>query len=375
MRSRENYTPHIAAALALTLGILVIFQTYIFREPTRIQADVTADHVAVVAAGSELYTQNCAACHGDNGEGGVGPALNSHDLLTMTVDEAFFSLTRTGIPGTTMPAWGQTFGGPFTDEQLGQLVAFIRTWEETAPKIVPVVEAPDPSRGAEIFSHTCAICHGVDGFGLDETPALNDLQRLSRLDNAWYRNTIAHGRPAKGMPTWGTVLSPAQINDVVALIDVWREGETITVTLPLATYVSNALFAIREFDAADAEFYLSAALAVADDTQAAEIREILDLVRENQLFVAESRVATLLPPEEMGRALYTTNCASCHGEEGNGDTGPGLHTNPFVQAQNDEGLIDFILAGRNNTPMNGFEGMLTEDELRNVVLLLRSWQD
>lgn len=375
MRSGENYTPHITVALCLTLGILVVFQMYILREPARIEADLSADHEAVVASGRQLYSQNCAACHGDNGEGGVGPALNSHDLLTLTVDEALFSLTRTGIPGTTMPAWGQAFGGPFTDEQLSQLVAYIRTWEATAPEITSLVEAPSPARGAEIFSQTCSICHGENGLGSDDTPAVNDLQRLGRLDNAWYRNTIAHGRPAKGMPTWGTVLSPAQIDDVVALIDLWRAGETVTVARPLAAYVNSALFAIREFDAVDAEFYLNAALAVADDTQAAEIREIIDLVRENQLFVAESRVATLLPPEEMGGALFRTNCASCHGEDGTGDTGPNLHTNGFVQAQSDEGLVDFILTGRNSTPMNGFEGILTEDELRNVVLLLRSWQD
>ena len=66
---------------------------------------------------------------------------------------------------------------------------------------------------------------------------------------------------AKGMPTWGTVLSPAQIDDLVALIAVWREGETVSAETSLATLLNNALFAIRDFDPEDAEFYLNAALA------------------------------------------------------------------------------------------------------------------
>lgn len=375
MRLRENHTPFIAVAFGLTLIILIVFQIYIFREPSRIQAQEAADRASAIAAGHELYAGNCAACHGEAGEGGVGPALNARDFLTITPDEALFNLIRTGVPGTGMPAWGQALGGAFTDEQVAQLVAYVRSWEPDAPEIAAVVETPDPVRGAAIYSRTCSICHGQNGEGTDRAPALNDPRRLSRLDDAWYRNTIAHGRPARGMPTWGTVLSPLQIDDVVALVAVWREGRTVSEDVPLATYLVNALFAIREFDAVDAEFYLEGALAVANEAQAAEILEIIELVRENQLFVAQSHVATLLPPEEMGQALYTNNCASCHGVDGRGGLGPNLHDNAFIQSLSDEDLTHFILAGRRGTAMNGFEGILTEEELSNVVSLLRSWQD
>lgn len=373
MRTRENYTPHLAATVGLTLSILIVFQVYILREPARIRADVAADEVAAISAGHDLYVGNCRSCHGENGEGGVGPALNSRELLTTTSDEALFSLTRTGVPGTEMPAWGQTFGGPFTDEQVAELVTFIRSWEETAPEIVPVIEAPDPVRGAAMYARTCFVCHGENGLGTDQAPALNDPQRLNRLDDAWYRNTIARGRPARGMPTWGTVLSPAQINDLVALIAAWREGETVVAEIPLAVYISDALFAIQDFDPEDAEFYLNEALSRADPVQAEEIREIIELVRENQLFVAQSRVAALLPPEEMGQAVFSTNCAACHGSEGTGGIGPNLHDNTFIQSRDDDALIAFILAGRG--AMKGFEGILAEEELQNVVTLLRSWQE
>ncbi|HEX9597619.1 MAG TPA: cytochrome c, partial [Anaerolineales bacterium] len=147
MRPRENYTPFITAGLSLTLAILATFQVYIWREPTRIQAVEAADRLAAETAGRTLYADNCADCHGGNGEGKRGPALNSRELLKTTTDETLFNLTRTGVPGTVMPAWGQSFGGPFTDEQVRQIVAFIRAWEPTAPELTEEVAAPDPGRG------------------------------------------------------------------------------------------------------------------------------------------------------------------------------------------------------------------------------------
>ena len=375
MRPKENYTPFVAVAFGLTLGILILFQLHAWREPGRIEAVGAADPASSVAAGHDLYAENCAACHGDNGEGGIAPGLNSRDLLQTTGDEALFNLTRTGIPGSTMPAWGQSFGGPFTDEQVVQLVSFIRAWEPNAPEPTPVATAADPARGALIYGQTCAVCHGENGQGGDEAPALNDAERLGKLNDAWYRNTITHGRPAKGMPTWGTVLSPAQINDVVALLAAWREGDTIVANIPLTRYLSNGLFAIREFDQPDAEFFLNAALTQADSSQAEVIQEVIALVQENRLFEAEAALVTLLPPEEMGRALYESNCAPCHGSDGSGDLGPGLRPSTYISGKDDEELIALFLSGRNGTAMDSFEGILTEEELGNIIILLRAWQE
>jgi mono/diheme cytochrome c family protein len=375
MRSKENHTPFIAIVFGLTLCILAVFQIYILREPARIEAVEAEDHALAVAAGRELYVENCAACHGENGEGDLAPALNSQELLKTTSDEALYSLTRTGVPGSIMPAWGQTFGGPFTDEQIAQLVTFIRSWEPAAPEPTPVDTAPNPARGALIYDQTCSVCHGQNGSGTDLAPALNDPERLGKLNDAWYRNTIAHGRPAKGMPTWGTVLSPAQINDVVALLAAWREGDAVSANIPLTRYLSNGLFALRQFDRPDAEFFLRAALSQADDLQADVIQEVIDLVQENRLFEAETSLITLLPPGEMGRALYESNCAPCHGSMGEGGLGPVLSPSSFIQSNSDEELLACILAGRSGTAMDGFEGILTEEELGNLLFVLRDWQE
>lgn len=375
MRRKENFTPYFSIALGLSLAIMVTFQVYIFREPTRIAADKERDHQAAVADGDELYSENCIACHGINGEGGVGPALNNRSLLEAASDEVLFNLTRTGIPGTIMPAWGQPFGGPFTDEQLANIVAFVRSWEPTAPDILPVVNLPDPARGAAIFVQTCFVCHGENGKGTEFGPAINDPERLADLEDAWYRQTIANGRPAKGMPTWGTILSPGQINDLVALIAEWREGRDVIAEIPYTRYITNALFAIRQFDRADAEFFLNASLNVVESSQRSDIQEVIRLVQANRLFEAEAALISLLPPEQMGLAIYESSCASCHGGDGTGGLGPNLHSNSFILTLSDEELVQFILQGRPGTAMNGFDGILLEDDLVNLVTALRLWQD
>lgn len=374
MRPREHYTPFVAAGLSLTLAILATFQVYIWREPARIQAVEAADRLVAETSGRALYADNCTDCHGQNGEGKIGPALNSQELLKTTTDETLFNLIRTGIPGTTMPAWGQSFGGPFSDEQVMQIVAFIRVWEPTAPELTSVVATPDPVRGAAIFTTTCFICHGENGQGTDRAPALNDPERLKEFDDAWYRSTIAHGRPAKGMPTWGTVLSPGQINDLVALLAAWREGQTVTLTIPFTKHLGSALFALRQFDRLDAVFYLNAALIQANSQQAEEIQAALDLIKENHLAEAEARLITLLPPEAMGQELFATNCAPCHGNDGTGGLGKTLHNSRFIKSKSDDELIAFILVGRKGTAMDGFEGILTPEELSNIIALMRTWQ-
>ena len=235
MRATENYTPHVVVGLGMSLAILVAFQFYLLREPGRIAGVLAADKSQAVAAGSSLFDKNCAACHGSQGEGDVGPALNDKQFLASTGDDTIFSLISSGVPGTRMPAWNQVHGGPLTDENVSQLVTFIRAWEAAAPDRQATPVAGDAARGAQIFSSVCFICHGIDGAGTDRAPKLNDPALLNQFDDAWFRDTIMTGRPAQGMPTWGTVLSPQQVADVLALIDQWRATAGVSQPTPAPT--------------------------------------------------------------------------------------------------------------------------------------------
>ncbi len=223
MRKREDYTRLTVIALVFSVGILVAFQIYILREPNRIQAVLAADQAEQVTRGQKLFADNCATCHGKNGEGDIGPALNSRKFLQTADDSVIFGLIGSGVPGTGMPSWAQANGGPFTDEQINDLVGFIRHWQATATDVAKPTPTPNPALGATIFNSVCYVCHGVNGVGTDRAPALNSQALLSQFDDNWFRQTISQGRPSQGMPTWGKVLSPEQINAVVAYIRQWQK--------------------------------------------------------------------------------------------------------------------------------------------------------
>lgn len=98
--------------------------------PEPIQIDVD-DPEEMLALGERIFNATCAACHGENGSGGTGPALNSQQVLTKLSDEQIWQAIVNGgrRPNSTMPA----FGDRLTSTELEALVGFIRSWEPTAP--------------------------------------------------------------------------------------------------------------------------------------------------------------------------------------------------------------------------------------------------
>lgn len=223
MKKSENHVGLFAAALGLSVGIVCVFQLYLLREPERIQSVLAADKSQQVARGQQLFTENCATCHGKNGEGDIGPTLNSKKLLQSADNGVLFSLISSGVPGTAMPSWSQQHGGPFTDEQINDLVGFVRNWQATAIDVVKPTPTPNPAQGATIYKSTCFACHGANGEGTKTAPALNSQALLTKFDDDWLRKTISQGSPTKGMPTWGRVLSPQQIDAVTAFIRQWQK--------------------------------------------------------------------------------------------------------------------------------------------------------
>jgi cytochrome c oxidase subunit 2 len=60
----------------------------------------------LLAKGKEVYDGKCAACHGANGEGGVGPAIAGSAFATGALD-GHLDVAINGVPGTAMQAFGQ----------------------------------------------------------------------------------------------------------------------------------------------------------------------------------------------------------------------------------------------------------------------------
>jgi len=122
-----------AIGAVLLFAMVLVFPLYRWYEPTS-RTDARAEQQSSLArSGEALWSLNCASCHGLNGEGGIGPALNSEQFLTSSTDDQFQLLVSVGVPGTQMSAYSQDFGGPLTSEQIKALSLYVRSWEETAP--------------------------------------------------------------------------------------------------------------------------------------------------------------------------------------------------------------------------------------------------
>jgi len=127
----RHYTWGLVFMVVLILG----FVLYGIQEPS-LRAQAARDQQRSYAQiGTGLFASNCATCHGRAGTGGTAPTLNSKQFLTSTSDEQARLLISGGVSGTSMPAWSLDFGGPLTDEQIRQLVAYLRSLEPNAPSV------------------------------------------------------------------------------------------------------------------------------------------------------------------------------------------------------------------------------------------------
>src|SRR5258705_13855483 len=54
---------------------------------------------------NQLYTQNCAGCHGITGKLGAARPLNDPLYLSFVPDDALRQVISQGQPGTSMPAY------------------------------------------------------------------------------------------------------------------------------------------------------------------------------------------------------------------------------------------------------------------------------
>tara|TARA_R100000900_G_scaffold127863_3_gene103151 strand:+ start:8507 stop:9676 length:1170 start_codon:yes stop_codon:yes gene_type:complete len=71
--------------------------------------------------GKAVYERNCLACHGANGEGGVGTAIAGSAIATGPVS-GHLNVGINGVPGTAM----QAFGGQINDVEMAAVITYQR---------------------------------------------------------------------------------------------------------------------------------------------------------------------------------------------------------------------------------------------------------
>lgn len=82
-----------------------------------------------ISAGAETYTANCASCHGQQGEGLIGPNLTDKYWIHGGTNVDIFNILTDGVAAKGMPAWEASL----TPEERAELVAYIRSLEGTNP--------------------------------------------------------------------------------------------------------------------------------------------------------------------------------------------------------------------------------------------------
>ena len=182
--------------------------------------------------GARLYLENCAVCHGLDGKGRQG-AMLAKPFASVQPEAFVRQVLLTGVIGATMPAWSQEGGGPLTDKEIEDLIAFVVSLGgEQAPSlptptlvvITPVPtrrgEAGDPNRGVLVYVENCFVCHGEDGRGRIGARLAKAFPAIS--PSAFIKEVTIRGIDGSVMPAWlntmGGPLTLREVNDVAAYV-------------------------------------------------------------------------------------------------------------------------------------------------------------
>lgn len=196
-----------------------------------------------IETGARLYNENCAVCHGVDGQGRIGATL-AKDWPSIRPDLTVRTIIEAGIPGSVMPAWSQERGGPLSATDIDALTQYILSWQTggppqitippTATLLPPITPIPsvegDPNRGAALFNENCVVCHGEQAQGrIGATLAKNWPGIRPDLN---IRATISNGIPGSQMPAWsaarGGPLSERDIDDLTAFILAMSRTNPVT---------------------------------------------------------------------------------------------------------------------------------------------------
>jgi cytochrome c oxidase cbb3-type subunit 3 len=246
----------LSGALVLAITLLTGCRARLPGQPSEAERWRAPDEVTDF---NQLYTQNCAGCHGAGGRLGAAHSLNDPLYLAFATDDAMRQAISKGRDGTNMPAFSEQAGGHLTDEQIELIVNGMRAhWsrpddfkgvelplysvDETATASGPATaisndisakapQAGDASLGAATYKTYCSSCHGSNGDG-GSAGSIVDPNFLNLVSDQGLRTTVVIGRADMAKPDWrgnvpGHPMSAHEISDVVAWLAAHRQKTTV----------------------------------------------------------------------------------------------------------------------------------------------------
>lgn len=320
--------------------------------------------------GKQIFIRECMVCHGDAGRGNgpyksfiqPGPPDFSDSGYGEYADADYFWRISEGVPWSAMPAWKIHYG----EEDRWKLVHYIRTiftqTEEQPPEpseehsfnfpdVYKDLKFPEDvsfEYGKQIFLQHCAHCHGLAGDGkgwdgqyLNPTPAdFREMAGMSMGPNAQGEHLakVTFGIKDTAMPYWGEWMPESMRWDAIKyLMGAFMQGKPVTESV----YNKGEI----------AANYVTAS---------------------SQVFQDEGHSI----PKNQGADLYKTYCATCHGDDGQGN-GPGTEGNasgsPAVYPDNlNEAYIFWrIWEGVADSMMYPFQWELSDAEVWSITLYVK----
>jgi len=180
-----------------------------------------------VVSFDRLYTQNCSACHGENGSGGPALDLANPNYQALVDDASLRRWITNGMPGTEMPAFGDSAGGFLTSQQVNTLIGGMRSrWAHADYNAhdMPSYSSNaigDAEQGHQIFQVNCSSCHQQG------QQKITDTSYLALMSDQSLRSIVIAGRPDLGQPDSKQVrpsqpLTDQDVSDIVAYLHSLR---------------------------------------------------------------------------------------------------------------------------------------------------------
>jgi mono/diheme cytochrome c family protein len=251
-----------------------------------------------VMDGSTGFARLCSACHGKQGEGKSyktyktgTPRIGGVDFLRVASEDFIRFTLEKGRSLRQMGSWAGPVSG-MKGEEMDSITAHLKGEGGTAVAGVPG-NPGHAETGALLFKELCSACHGENGTG-DVAVALNQPGFLNRASESFILKTMLEGRGNTAMPGWSHL----------------DDAELV-----------NLLAAIRSWDGA-----------------------------------RPGRDEMALPEADLeeGALRYHFLCSRCHGEFGEGETGPAIINRDFLAVAGNRYLYETIAEGRAHTAMFGW---------------------
>lgn len=247
-------TPHFFATLLLLAGAFAIAQSNTAQEQTPKSSDLEQ--------GKKIFNGQCVVCHGIEGTGSRGPALNLPKLQRATNETELVKIIREGIPNSEMPgAW------QLTDREVRLVARYVRS----LGRVKTLAVVGDAARGKQLYETkgSCAACHVIRGQGGISGPELTEIGL--RRSPAYLREALLNPNAAtpEGFLVVSVVTAEGQ-----ALRGVRVNEDSFTIQLRDA---SNRFHSFRKSDLKDfkKEFGASTMPSYKDTFTTAELDDLI----------------------------------------------------------------------------------------------------